>query len=87
MINIVTSYKNGHRIIFVGGDNWVYADTYEPVDDYSFRPCIKCSKLPTPEGYDACLGRLEGATHACCGHGRDNGYKILKDGTRVDLNS
>lgn len=64
---------------------WVYEDTYEPVDSSPPRQCIKCGKLPTPEGYDACLGHLDGVIHACCGHGRHNGYKILIDGTKVDL--
>lgn len=33
------------------------------------RPCIRCGNPPTPEGYDACLGHLEGVKSACCGHG------------------
>lgn len=33
------------------------------------RPCPKCDRPPTPEGYDACLGLIPGATSACCGHG------------------
>ncbi len=35
--------------------------------------CIKCSKGPTKEGHDGCLGTLPGPImNACCGHGRDS---------------
>jgi hypothetical protein len=30
---------------------------------------LKCGKMPTPEGYDACLGYIDGVISACCGHG------------------
>ena len=46
---------------------WRYADTGE-IADYD-RPCIKCGEMPTPDGYDPCIGYIEGATGACCGHG------------------
>jgi len=62
----VKSYKRGWKIIW--RDNlWAYADTGEAAD-YE-RPCRRCGKMPTPEGYDACLGKILGATSACCGHG------------------
>lgn len=38
------------------------------------RPCPQCRRPPTPEGYDACLGEIPGATAACCGHGVETGY-------------
>ncbi len=37
-------------------------------------PCIKCSKEPTKEGYDGCIGKLpvKEVMNACCGHGNDS---------------
>lgn len=45
-----------------------------PTDPTLERPCVKCGLRPTPEGYDACLGHIEGAKAACCGHGIETGY-------------
>jgi hypothetical protein len=39
-------------------------------------PCYKCDRLPTPEGFDACLGYIEGASSACCGHGVEAPYIV-----------
>ena len=55
------SYLRGHKV-FWDKTNWFYYDNKEPVDD--LRPCIRCGKLPTVEGYDACLNK-----EGCCGHG------------------
>jgi len=60
----VTSYVRGNPVVFNG--EWLYEDG-EPIT--TERPCPRCGELPTPEGYDACLGKVEGATSACCGHG------------------
>lgn len=65
------TYLRGHEVYF-DGTNWRYADTNEIFDDS--RPCKKCGKHPTKEGYDACIGHIEGATSACCGHGITKGY-------------
>jgi hypothetical protein len=61
-----TSHQRGHEISYTGSE-WVYSDTREPITVE--RPCIRCGKLPTEEGYDACLGHINGARSACCGHG------------------
>ncbi len=35
--------------------------------------------MPTPEGYDACLGKLPDVVYACCGHGiTEKAYRIYK---------
>lgn len=41
-------------------------------------PCIKCSKVPTKEGHDSCLGTLPDPDimNACCGHGEDSSAYI-----------
>ena len=73
---MVTSYSRGHKIYYDGKD-WRYVDNNEILNDK--RPCKRCGKTPTKEGYDACLGHIEGATSACCGHGVVEPH-ILKGG-------
>jgi len=63
---IVHSYSRGHKIYF-DGHVWRYVDNNQ-IDDGS-RECKRCGRKPTKEGYDACLGHIEGAKSACCGHG------------------
>lgn len=69
---MVTSYSRGHKIIFKN-DKWHYADDMSICDDS--RPCKKCNCYPTKEGYDACIGYIEGAVSVCCGHGVEKGYR------------
>ena len=70
---MITSHSRGHTIYY-DGINWRYTDTDEINDNK--RPCKRCGILPTTEGYDACLGYIEGAIHACCGHGIEESYII-----------
>jgi hypothetical protein len=63
---MVTTHLRGHPI-FWDNSAWRYADTKDPIDDH--RPCARCGRVPTPEGYDACLGYIPNAASACCGHG------------------
>ena len=52
-------------------------------------PCPACNVVPTvcglctdagdPQTHDPCLGHIEGATSACCGHGNDIGHVIIGD--------
>lgn len=58
--------------IYYDGENWRYVDNNEIANDS--RPCKKCGCKPTKEGYDACLGRVDGAKAACCGHGVGKPY-------------
>jgi len=74
---MVYSWTRGHEIIYKKG-NWYYVDTGE-LADYE-RPCKKCGRMPTKEGYDACLGYIENAISACCGHGVHDPILILKEG-------
>jgi hypothetical protein len=53
---------------------WVGVETQE------VEVCKKCGLLPTEEGYDACLGHIEGAKFACCGHGVKDGYILWENG-------
>ncbi len=67
------SHQRGWVIIYIDG-RWVYEDTGEPVEVE--RPCRRCNQMPTPEGYDACLGYVPGATSVCCGHGLEPAYTV-----------
>jgi len=63
---MVHSHLRGHQIE-LWKDGWHYSDT-EELSDYD-RPCIRCGRMPTEEGYDACIGYVLGALSICCGHG------------------
>lgn len=41
------------------------------------RSCTRCGRPPTEEGHDACLGRIQGAISACCGHGVKDGHVLF----------
>lgn len=60
--------------IYYDGVNWRYSDNNKIANDS--RPCKRCGKYPTSEGYDACLGYIPCASAACCGHGVTKGYII-----------
>lgn len=47
------------------------------------RPCVRCGKTATSEGYDACIGRIKGVTSACCGHGVERPYIVLANGVLI----
>lgn len=68
---MVKSFSRGHPIYW-DGELWRYSDDGAVYDDT--RPCKRCGRHPTPEGYDACLGHVHGATSACCGHGVEEPY-------------
>jgi hypothetical protein len=72
---MVKSYSRGHEIYY-DGKIWRYTDNKETVNN--MRPCKRCGRAPTKEGYDACLGHVEGAKSACCGHGVEEPYVVYK---------
>ena len=69
------SYMRGHPIEYIGGC-WRYSDN-GAICRIGGRECIRCGKMPTPEGHDACLGHIEGVTSACCGHGASTPIMVL----------
>lgn len=72
---MVTAYQRGHLIYWdPQREAWFYWDDQSPATVE--RPCVKCDKMPTPEGYDPCLGHIPGAKSACCGHGVEEGFVI-----------
>ena len=70
---MTTSFSRGNPIYFDGTD-WRYCDNNQIHTDS--RPCKRCGRMPTKEGYDACLGYINGASSACCGHGAEDKYII-----------
>lgn len=68
---MIVSDSRGHEIYW-NGTEWLYKDDNTSISVE--RPCKRCGKMPTSEGYDACLGYIEGATAACCGHGTHEKY-------------
>lgn len=78
---MIWSTMRGNKIYSHNGRNWFYADNGMIADDS--RPCKRCGRMPTPEGYDACLGHIEGAISACCGHGVEEPI-LIKDGANAN---
>lgn len=76
----ITTRWRGHVVEQRDGA-WYYADTGELADHD--RPCVRCWRMPTAEGCDACLGHIEGAEAACCGHGVIEPFAIFTDGACV----
>ena len=63
------SYVRGNLVTFDDEAGlWRYEDGVA-VDEEPDRPCVRCGRPPTPEGYDACMGLVPGARSVCCGHG------------------
>lgn len=58
------------------GEEWLYVEDNQPIE--VGRRCFNCGQPPTPEGYDDCLGFIEGAWSACCGHGGEEKYIMWK---------
>ena len=69
-----TAYSRGYKTYYDGKD-WLYCDNND-IDDGN-RACARCGKFPTQEGYDYCLGYIEGAASACCGHGAHEPILIM----------
>lgn len=97
----ITSYYyticNGHKVYrLINAENritkdWYYIDfdendTIVSIQKATYtKPCPKCNEMPTKEGYDHCLGFIEGAKAACCGHGSDefDAYILYNDGREI----
>lgn len=69
---MIKAHSRGWDIYYDGTD-WRYLDNDKIHDDS--RPCKKCKCYPTKEGYDACLGHVDGVSSACCGHGVEEYYE------------
>jgi len=75
------SFAYGHAIYSDESEEfepWRWSDTNELCPSDFRRACKRCGELPTSEGYDACLGKLENVESACCGHGVKEPILILE---------
>ena len=63
---MITSHQRRHLLLYKNNE-WIYADDGSSIEIE--RPCIRCGKMPTSEGFDACTGYVEGFSSYCCGHG------------------
>ena len=74
------SHMRGHPVEWSDqGWCWVWSDTKEPTPMRGpERPCVLCGLTPDHGGPDPCLGFIQGASSACCGHGIDAGYIVTK---------
>jgi len=83
-----TGHIRGHKIYFSEEDKrWHYKDTDNIVTESDIQYCVKCRK-PCIDGVDFCLYGLRDCdfiNSACCGHGVEQGYIMLKDGRRFVL--
>lgn len=68
-----TSNARGHKITYLNG-SWVYSDSLTTASEE--RPCHRCNRMPTKEGFDACTGMLAGVSSACCGHGVSDPIRV-----------
>lgn len=76
---MIFGFKRGHQIDYINGE-WVYHDDKTTIEIE--RPCMRCGRMSTKEGYDACLGYIKGVKAACCGHGKEEPYRLTA-GNRV----
>lgn len=85
---MVYAYNNGNKIYYDESDcKWKYYEDDTIVNNDNMKKCPVCNSQQTKEGYDACLGHLEGVMFACCGHGVQNPYAIFNDGTYIEFNN
>ena len=77
---MIVSHSRGWEIYYDGKD-WRYSDNNQIHDDS--RPCKRCGRMPTAEGYDACLGHMEGMSSACCGHGIEEPYFVKENDNAI----
>ena len=70
---MIKSYSRGWEIYY-DGEYWRYTDNNEIENNN--RPCKRCGRTPTKEGYNSCIGHIDGAKSACCGHGVEEPYVL-----------
>jgi hypothetical protein len=81
---MITGYKRGHKYSYEWKGLEFHLKNPSPVSIE--KPCIKCGKMPTKEGHDACLGTLPGVIAACCGHGVEDGLILFENGVSIKGN-
>ena len=69
---VAKGHIRGHPVFYIDNE-WRYSNDKIVNKDAI---CARCGKLPTSEGYDACLGYIPNVISACCGHGVEPPYII-----------
>ena len=85
---MIVSYERGHETYWdVAGEVWRYLDNDDLCEEWGgvARSCPGCGEMPTPEGFDACLGMIEGMSSVCCGHGVHEPYSVLATENVVEI--
>lgn len=85
---MIKSTNRGHDIEFKGNE-WKDCKTGFAFSDNV--PCSNCGRVPGDKGYDPCLNEIITALNdvgiksiaSCCGHGRQPGSIVLKDGREL----
>jgi len=54
------------------------------LDGFGKQFCSHCNKYRTKEGHDGCIGKLQGVTNACCGHGETDAAYVQFDHNAFD---
>ena len=82
------SFNRGHEIYFdCNTMSWRYKHSHKYVKDTDDLKCPRCGKKAIDD-VDFCLYPLHECSFiesACCGHGVEQGYILLKDGRRFIL--
>ena len=78
---MVIGWMRGWRIFYDDEAGiWRWLDNGMPCDSEK-RPCAKCNRGDGT--VDECMGWVPGATSVCCGHGKEEAYIMMKDGTTI----
>jgi len=78
---VIHSFERGYPCFYDETTSiWRYEDNHQPCEEWggTARPCVGCGEMPTPEGYDACLGYIAGMSSVCCGHGVHAAYSVAE---------
>lgn len=81
---LISYYNRGHKYYYQWKGLEYHLNHKSPI--VKEKPCIKCGKMPTSDGHDACLGTLPGVIAACCGHGVKEGYILFENGISLSGN-
>ena len=76
-------YYFGYAVLRRPGKPDSYIDSGKPIEIPCARPCPKCGRFQSPQGFDPCIANLPGVLAACCGHGVQPGYITFANGTEV----
>lgn len=72
------SHSFGHSCYYDWtAEQWRYSDSNEFIIENP-RLCPQCKQPPTVEGYDPCIGFIQGANSVCCGHGVGAPFIVLE---------